>query len=112
MDTEAAFLKKIQQPLLIHQFHPLLAPQDITVMEMEIALLQYQNQTHNAQLDTSMMEMEIVLQKIFQLFVLLDLKVMKLEAVYQSQLSLNYLLKNLNAQVDMYQMAKENVNQM
>ena len=31
-------------------------------MEMEIALLQYQNQTHHAKLDTSMMEMEIVLQ--------------------------------------------------
>ena len=57
-------------------------------MEMEIALLQYQFQTHHAKLDTSMMEMEIVLQKIFQLFVLLDLKVMELEAVYQSQLSL------------------------
>lgn len=62
MDTEAAFLMMIQQPLLIHQFHPLLAPQDITVMEMEIALLQHQFQTHHAKLDTSMMEMEIVLQ--------------------------------------------------
>ena len=67
-------------------------------MEMEIALLQYQNHPHHAQLDTSLMEMEIVLHQMNQKFVLMDLKVMELEAVNQSLLLLNYLL---HAQVDM-----------
>jgi hypothetical protein len=88
MDMEAAFLNQIHQPLLVHQFQFLLAPQDITVMEMEIALLHNQFHPHHAQLDTSLMEMEIVLHQMFQKFVLLDLKVMELEAVNQSQLSL------------------------
>lgn len=97
MDMEAAFLLQIHQPLLVHQFLFLLAPQDITVMEMEIALLQHQFHPHHAQLDISLTEMEIVLHQMFHKFVLLDLKVMELEAVFQSQLLLNYLL---HAQVD------------
>jgi hypothetical protein len=97
MDMEAAFLLQIHQPLLVHQFLFLLAPQDITVMEMEIALLQHQFHPHHAQLDISLTEMEIVLHQMFHKFVLLDLKVMELEAVFQSLLLLNYLL---HAQVD------------
>ena len=97
MDMEAAFLNQIHQPLLVHQFQFLLAPQDITVMEMEIALLQNQFHPHHAQLDISLMEMEIVLHQMFHKFVLLDLIVMELEAVFQSLLLLNYLL---HAQVD------------
>jgi hypothetical protein len=57
MDMEAAFLNQIHQPLLVHQFQFLLAPQDITVMEMEIALLQNQFHPHHAQLDISLMLM-------------------------------------------------------
>jgi hypothetical protein len=67
-------------------------------MEMEIALLQNQFHPHNAQLDISLMELEIVLHQMNQKFVLMDLNLMDLEAVNQSLLLLNYLL---HAQVDM-----------
>lgn len=109
MDMEAAFHLQTHQPLLVHQFQYLLAPQDITLMEMEIALLQLQFHPHHAQLDISMTEMEIVLHLMFQIFVLLDMKAMDQEAVFQSLLLLNY---HLHAQVDTLQMVKETVFQM
>lgn len=97
MDMEAAFLLQIHLPLLVHLFQFLLAPQDITVMEMEIALLQHQFHPLHAHPDISLTEMEIVLHQMFHKFVLLGLKVMELDPVFQSLLLLNYLL---HAQVD------------
>jgi hypothetical protein len=79
--------------------------QDFTVMEMETALLQAQFQLHPANLDTSMTEMEFVLQLMYQLFVYLDMQVMEQEDAFQS------LLHQLFAQVDTIQMVKETVFQ-
>jgi hypothetical protein len=79
--------------------------QDFTVMEMETALLQAQFQLHPANLDTSMTEMEFVLQLMYQFFVYLDIQVMEQEDAFQS------LLHQLFAQVDTIQMVKETVFQ-
>ena len=76
-------------------------------MEMETALLQAQFQLHPANLDTSMTEMEFVLQLMYQLFAYLDMKVMEQEVAFQSLLQLNY---HLFVQVDTLQMVKETVN--
>lgn len=88
METEPAFQFLIQQTKQLHQFQFLLAPLDITVMETETALLhlmllQLFLLAHHAQVDTSLMEMEFVLQLIFQLFVFPDMKVMDKEVVNQ-----------------------------
>ena len=74
-------------------------------MEMETALLQAQFQLHPANLDTSMTEMEFVLQLMYQLFVYLDMQVMEQEDAFQS------LLHQFFAQVDTIQMVKETVFQ-
>ena len=75
-------------------------------MEMETALLQPQFQLHPANLDTSMTEMEFVLQLMYQFFVYLDIQVMEQEDAFQSLLH-----QNLFAQVDTIQMVKETVFQ-
>ena len=72
MDSETVFQiqTKTHSPLQCHHQY-LLAIQDFTLMEMETVLIQLITlyQIKLAQLDTRMMDMEIVLHFMFQLFV-------------------------------------------
>ena len=104
-ETGDVFHLQTQQLLYIHQFQWVNVHQDFTVMEMETALLQAQFQLHPANLDTSMTEMEFVLQLMYQLIVYLDMQVMEQEDAFQS------LLHQLFAQMDTIQMVKETVFQ-
>ena len=87
-ETEAVFHLHSHQPLLIHQFQWPYAPQDITVMDKEGAMLQSQFHLQPAQLGTSLTEMEFVLQFMNQFFAYLDI-VMDQEVAFQSLLKIN-----------------------
>ena len=76
-------------------------------MDKETALLQTQFHLQPAHLGTSLTEMEIVLQLMYQLFAYLDMKVMEQEVAFQSLLLIHY---HLFVQVDTLQMVKETVN--
>jgi hypothetical protein len=87
-ETEAVFHLHSHQPLLIHQFQWPYAPQDITVMDKEGAMLQSQFHLQLAQLGTSLTEKEFVLQFMNQFFAYLDI-LMDQEVAFQSLLKIN-----------------------